>query len=346
MGRPINHRFFGDNNIFASGLDLGGEGIASITLTGTNNSTSYTAGATQVSIAAPAVAGGRTATAALVVGPVGALTSGTTFTTVTGTKVAGNVTALVVPVKSTSGTGTGATFAITTTGGAGSYTSPTITVVTGGTGYATTNTVTIDGALLGGATTTNDLTFTLATFVAAAGTITSITITDAGAGYDAVPTVTLSTGSPGTLTTLAVLTAGAAARDNAILCSSYIPASTSAGFISGSSGAGLRAKSDIVRQVGARSYVVQNSDGIGRCTIKGSLVNGVFTGAAASAAGEMHIIANDSTGTGTYYVTKLTSRKAYLTQATGSGHEFASGSVVQWTLGSAVLNTSVSITNA
>ena len=337
MGRPLNHRYFGDNNIYASSAETGGEGIASITLTGTNNSTGYSAGAANISIAVPAIAGGRRATAALVVGPVGALTNATTFTTITGTKVAGNVTALVVPVKSTSGTGTGATFAITTTGGAGAYSAPTITVVAGGTGYATTNTVTIDGALLGGVTTTNDLTFTLATFVAAAGTITGITITDVGAGYDTVPTVTLSTGTPGTLTTLAVLTAGTAARDNAIICSSYIPASGTAGFISGSSGAGLRTKSDIIRQVGSRSYVVQNSDGVGRCTLKSTLAN---------AGGEMNIIANDLTGTGQYYVTKLTNRKAYLTQGTGSGWEFASGSIVPWTFGTAVTGVSVVITNA
>ena len=345
MGRPLNHRYFGDNNISTTSAETGGEGIASITLGAANNSSGYTAGATQISIAAPAITGGRTATAALVVGPAGALltvaagTSGTNVTTFAGAGTFAGVvgTTYTVTQKATNGSGSGATFTVTVASGTSYASNTTITATVKGTGYTSGNTVTIDGTLLGGVTSTNDLVITLGGSVAAAGTITGITITDAGAGYDAVPAVTLSTGTQGTLTVTAVRTAGAAARDNAIICSSYIPASGTAGFISGSSGAGLRTKSDIIRQVGSRSYVVQNSDGVGRCTLKSTL---------ASAAGEMNIIATDFTGTGYYYVTKLTNRKAYITQGTGSGHEFATGSIVPWTFGTAVTNVSVVITNA
>jgi hypothetical protein len=348
MGRPLNHRYFGDNNIGSSSAETGGEGIASITLGAANNSSGYSAGAANISIAVPAIAGGRRATAALVVGPAGAFltaaagTSGTDVNTFTysGTGASTTTTVWTGVVQKSGGTttGTGAVFTVTRTASTTTYSgNTTVTVTTKGAGYAAADTIKIDGALIGGVTTTNDLTITVVGTTAAAGTITGITITDAGAGYDAVPAVTLSTGTQGTLTVTAVRTAGTAARDNAIICSSYIPASGTAGFISGSSGAGLRTKSDIIRQVGSRSYVVQNSDGIGRCTLKSTL---------ASTYGEMNIIATDYTGTGYYYVTKLTNRKAYITQGTGSGHEFASGSVVPWTFGTAVTGVSVVITNA
>ena len=345
MGRPLNHRYFGDLNIFASGLDLGGEGIDSITLGAANNSSGYTAGATQISIAAPAIAGGRTATAALVVGPAGALltiaagTSGTNVTTLTGsgTAVAVTQTYTGLTQKSTNGSGSGAVFTVARTGGTSYGANTVITCTSKGTGYVSGNTITIDGASLGGVTSTNDLTITLGGSVAAAGTITGITITDAGQGYDAVPTVTLSTGTQGTLTVTAVLTSGASARDNAIICTAYIPVAGTAGYISGTGGSSAVTKADIVRQVGSRSYVVQSSQGVGRCTLKAT---------AASAAGEMNIIATDSSSA-TYFVTKLTNRKAYLTRDTGSsGWEFATGSVVAWTFGSASNGVSVTITNA
>jgi hypothetical protein len=242
MGRPLNHKYFGDLNIYASGVDLGGEGIASVAsvtgLSGMSAGGPYTILAAD--IGAPDIAGG--------VRPV------LTFTA------------------------TGAT-------------AGTVTVVSAGAGYTSAPTVTVRGSLAGGSGT-------------------------------ATPTVTL--------------TSGAAARDNAILCTAYIPVSGAAGYISGSGGAGARTNSDIVRQVGSRSYVVQSSDGIGRCTLKAT---------AASAAGEMNIIATDS-GSNTYFVTKLTNRKAYLTRGTlSSTWQFATGDIAAWTLGSAVANTTVTITN-
>jgi hypothetical protein len=167
----------------------------------------------------------------------------------------------------------------------------------------------------------------------------TVTVVSAGSGYTSAPTVTvrgsLASGS-GTATPTATLTSGAAARDNAIAITAYIPASGAAGYISGAGGSSAVTGGDIVRQVGSRSFVVQTSQGIGRCTLKAS---------AASAAGEMTITATDS-GSNTYFVTKLTNRKAYLTRGTlSSTWQFATGDIALWTFGSAVASTTVTIAN-
>jgi hypothetical protein len=57
MGRPLNHKYFGDLNIDG----VGGEGVASVTVGGTNNSSGYTTG-DAATFSAPQIAGGTTAT--------------------------------------------------------------------------------------------------------------------------------------------------------------------------------------------------------------------------------------------------------------------------------------------
>ena len=243
MGRPLNHRYFGDLNIYATGTEVGGEGIASVTapagtLASLVNGT-YTI--PPASIGAPSIAGGVKATLAVVV------TGTTTYT---------------------------------------------VTVLTAGAGYTSAPTITFNGSIAGGS---------------------------------------------GSATPVATLTSGAAARDNTISVTAWIPAAGAAGYISGTGGTASTANGDIFRQVGTRSYVVQTSEGVGRCTL---------VTATPAAGGQMIITASDSTGTGNYYVTKLTNRKAYLTrQSSGSGWEFATGAVVPWTFGTATLNTTVKIDN-
>ena len=238
MGRPLNHRYFGDNNITPSGSDLGGEGVASVAVTGTFGS--KTPGTYDIPagvISAPQIAGGTKPTLTLTY-----LTASTA----------------------------------------------TVAVVTPGTGY--TGTATISGAglqSLGGAGT-------------------------------------------GTIVLTATMTSN---RDNAIAVTAWIPASGAAGLVSGAGGTASTSNGDIIRQTGTRSYLVQTSEGVGKCTL---------VAATPAAGGQMIITATDS-ASGTYYVTKLTNRKAWLTR--NSGTEFANGAVVSWTLGSAVLNTSVSISN-
>lgn len=98
MGRPLNHKFFGDLNPD----NVGGEGISSVTLGGTNNSTGYTTG-DALTINAPQIAGGTQA-----VGTVNAFANG----------VIGNVTMTVTGSGYTSatisaGTGTQGTLTLT-----------------------------------------------------------------------------------------------------------------------------------------------------------------------------------------------------------------------------------------
>ena len=75
MGRPLNHRHFGDLNPDF----VGGEGLASITLGGTNNSSGYTTG-DALTINAPQIAGGTQAVGTVTAYGNGKI-SGTSITT-------------------------------------------------------------------------------------------------------------------------------------------------------------------------------------------------------------------------------------------------------------------------
>lgn len=188
-----------------------------------------------------------------------------------------------------------ATFTVATlTGGAGSGVA-TVTVLSAGT-FATTTT--------GAKATTNNgggddaCTLTI-TYKVVGGTVTL-----AGSGYTSVPAVTMSAGT-GTLT--AVLTSSV----NAISTSAFIPAAN---------GGSSAVAGDFVKQVNTRSYKVTTAQGTGICKLV----------AAAPTAGQMTIAATDANGS-TYYVTKLTARKATLTQNVVNGSFlFATGATVQW----------------
>lgn len=114
---------------------------------------------------------GAYAKKSICVWPPGGLTSATTYTHAgTGVSAAGTFNA--VPIKSTSGKGTGAVINIVKTVGTTYSTTITATVTlrsdnatTVGQDYKVGDTIVIDGANLGGVTSTNDLTITLATSV-------------------------------------------------------------------------------------------------------------------------------------------------------------------------------------
>ena len=318
MGRPLNKKYFGNRNIGSSSVTtdngLGGEGIASITFGGTNNSTGFTDGSTtQVTFPAPDLAGGVTAVATITTHAAGALTNKTTYNTFSGTSVTAAATYTGVTQKvtgGTSGSGTGAVFTITKTGSGTSYSGAvTVTMTSEGSGYALNDTITISGALLGGVVTTNDFTFAIKTFVATTGTIKSIEITEKGSGYTSIPTVSTSTGTIGTLTLTAVLTtdsgsAGSSTnQENAIKIYAVVQG-------------GNRSLGDVVKQVNDRAYKVKTDDGTQqKCVLK--------TSGNASSVGEADITAYDSDG-GEYYVYKLTSRKVVLVpKSVGGGTQFA-----------------------
>jgi hypothetical protein len=344
MGRPLNKKYFGNRNIGSTSTTaddkIGGSAIGSITLGAANNSASYTAGGTQISMPNPSLPGGVTATASLVVGPAGAFltiaaaTSGTdrsTFTaTGTGTAATGTYTGLVQKAGGTT-TGTGAVFTITkATTGTNYATGGVLTVITAttkGTGYVVGDTIKIDGALIGGVTTTNDITLTVVGAVAAAGTITGITITEPGSGYTTVPNVTLSTGTQGTLTVTAAFAADTGAvgsatnEENAILMTAYLTG-------------GSAVVVDIRKQVSTKRFRVTDGTRTGIVTLKSSV---------ATAAGEGSIRLVDSVG-GTYFATKITARKVVITRGTGTA--FATGASVKWNMTAAVLGESLLVDNA
>ena len=311
MGRPLNKKYFGNRNIGSTSVTtdngIGGSAAGTVSFGGANNSTGFTAGTSQVALSAPTIPGGVTATATLVVGPAGALltmaagTSGNNRTTIsspTGTAVATTATYTSVPAKSSNGPGTGATFIVVRTGGT-NYNANTVVTANGkGTGYVSGNTVTISGADLGGADGTNDLTITLGGSVAAAGTITAINIVESGSGYVAAPTFTFSVGTIGTAGPVVAFAPDTGAvgsatnEENAIIAYAY---HTGGSLLIG----------DIVRQVSTDRYKVKNATTTAIAKLKATIANG---------AGEMNIVATDTDGK-TYYVIKLTSRKATLVPA-------------------------------
>ena len=202
-----------------------------------------------------------------------------------------------------------------------------VTVVAGDSaGYVTGEAVSFSAPqITGGA-------YPVATIVATAGAVTSVVITSKGSGYTSAPTATVTTaaGTQTTLTLTPVLTTGAAVRQNGIKCEAQI-------------GAGAEVTTgDIIKQVSGRRYKVQTSGGVGVCKL-------VTT--EAKDAGQMSIKATDSAGN-TYFVAKLTARKAVLVPAanvhgdtTTIGSQFASGATAKWTFGAAVVNTTVTIEN-
>lgn len=167
--------------------------------------------------------------------------------------------------------------------------------------------------------------------------VTAIVITQNGSGYTAVPTVTIADSDVGaevtTGTATAVLTVdtggvpgSATNQENAISISAFVPGGASA------------VVGDIVKQIAARAYRVTTAQGTGRCDLV----------AAAPIAGQMTMTAVDSAG-GTYYVTKLTARRALIIKGDRTGTQFttgATGITIPWSFDPAVLNQSVRILNA
>ena len=150
-------------------------------------------------------------------------------------------------------------------------------------------------------------------------TVTSVTIDTAGSGYLSVPTVVFAATAGTTGTGVAVLTT---TLQNAIKGLAFVPGGSAKLF-------------DIKKQEGSKRYLVNTADGRAICKLVASPT---------IASGEMNIIASDTNGS-TYFVKKLTARRAVLTQSTASGSfVFADGAAAGWTLGSAAAGI-VSVSN-
>ncbi|NBP00438.1 MAG: hypothetical protein EBU90_10005 [Proteobacteria bacterium] len=197
-----------------------------------------------------------------------------------------------------------------------------VTAVTiGGTAPVSTLTVTVVlGApnIAGGTQAT-------ATAVKTGNTVTSVTITNQGSGYTSAPTVVftgtnMTTQGTGHTATISVNTVS-----NVILVEAYVPAANG-----GSSGV----TGDILEQVASKKYRVQTAQGTGTCLLT--------TATGALTAGKVRIVAEDTNGS-TYFIKKLTARRAVLSRSTVStAFIFDNSGSVGWNL-SAASATSVKI---
>jgi hypothetical protein len=174
------------------------------------------------------------------------------------------------------------------------------------------------------------------TFQPTSATAGTVIIVSAGSGYTSAPSVTVRGSLAGGSQTVTMT----GAFDNITLTTTRVNGLKCEAQI-GSGGAEVTT-GDVIKQVNGRSYKVQTSDGTAVCKL-------VTT--EAKDANQMSIKATDSAGN-TYFVAKLTARKATLVPAanvhggtTTIGSQFASGTTAMWTFGAAVVNTTVTIEN-
>ena len=144
----------------------------------------------------------------------------------------------------------------------------------------------------------------------------AVVITEPGSGYASAPTPTFTQSVSATSVNMTVdsgAPSSATNQENAISGQAFITGGSAKVY-------------DIIKQEASKRYLVKTADGRAQCKL-------VTT--APLAAGEMHIIATDANGS-TYYVRKLTARRAVLVQKTVNGSfAFTSGAVAGWTLNSA-----------
>lgn len=335
MGRPLNKKYFGNRNIGTNGTSdngIGGEGVASVTIAGTNNN--YIAVPT-ATFADPTLPGGVTATA----GTITMVVKSVSITNAGGSYIDEEVVTLgdgSLPDGNGTVDGTyttRASFRIKSVDVGGEVL--TIELVNGGSytvlAYNGSTAASAPGSTITEMYTTGGTGNNLR--VGITWGVLAVAVNEKGSGYVSPPAITMA----GNATKTAVLTtdSGSAGtstnQENAIVAYAYIPASGQPGYISGTGGSSS-VVADIVKQKNDRRYVVETAQGIGVCQL--------VTDGAANAQGEMTITATDQESC-TYYVAKLTSRKAVLVPYGAGSHQFPLNSdgtakTVKWTFGAAV----------
>jgi hypothetical protein len=140
------------------------------------------------------------------------------------------------------------------------------------------------------------------------GNVATVTLTDGGSGYTSTPSAIVTGGTTGTLATFTyTMTSN---RQNGLNVRAYLTG-------------GAAKIADIVKQEASHRYLVRTADGIGQC----KLVN-----TSTLTVGQMNLVATDTNGS-TYYVTKLTARRAVVTQSTASGSfVYANNASVGWNI--------------
>jgi hypothetical protein len=305
MGRPLNKKYFGNRNIGSASVTTD-DGIGG----GFVSSVTVTTAGSYLGASQPTVTFSAPDKAA-----VGGVTA-------TGTTVMEVLSAVVTA----GGSGYTVNDVLTVTYGGGTAT---FTVATVSTGAVATVTPLARGTFT--ATTTGAKTTTVAPAGGTGATLTityrvkDITITEQGSGYtDAADAAITFSGGTGAATAVLGTDSGIIGttgnQENSI---------TMIGYLTG----GSAVEVDILRQVSTNRYKVTDGTRTGIVQLQSSLAN---------AAGECSIEATDAAGD-TYYVTKLTARRATLTQGTGT--VFTTGRSVPWTLGTAT-STVAKITNA
>jgi len=209
-----------------------------------------------------------------------------------------------------------------------------ITVVNPGTGYLSTATVSVTAAatvnVTGNSTNSNAVLSGLSSVTgiylgmradAPYGMQASSYVIGIGSNYVTLSKTMTATTSSMTITFsgqgsgLSVTTALTTTTNNAIAFNSFLTTGTSA-----------VSNGDILKQEASRRYLVNNSQGQGQCIL---VTTSTLT------AGQMNIVATDWNGS-TYYVRKLTARKAVVVQTTATGSFLVGNGVATgWTLGAA-----------
>ena len=318
MGRPLNKKYFGNRNLGSSSTTaddgIGGLRVASVTI---DVPGSYTTRPT-VTFSAPDLAG-----------PGGVTATGTTnMEALSATVVDGKTGYVVGDLLTITGAG-GAKAYVKTIDGDGTV----LTVNFTDTGAVRGDQTDLTGITTAVATTTNSSGGTAGVTLNVAYRVKSITVTEAGSGYtnDADAGLTFSAGAAEGTVVMATDTGSAGSatnQENAIRAYAYIPTAD---------GGSSRVIADIKKQTNDRRYKVETAQGTGICQLRTDGGNG---------AGTMDITAFDSEG-GEYWVWKLTSRKAVLVvKGVGGGTQFATGTSVPWTFGTATEDYSVKIQNA
>jgi len=229
---------------------------------------------------------------------------------------------------------------------AGSFAS--ITMTNTGSGYISTATMTVTTAT-GVAATGAGTATQYVVYVNTAGIYTNMRVRGTGISASATYVTSIGDSQVGVLwpnastvsgsitfddlptTPVAAITALTTGRDSGIDVVAFVPGGSSA------------VRGEIVKQESSTRYLVRTAQASlvpGQCRLvavaNGSLVEG-----------EMNLTATDSKSPASaYFVTKLTARRAILTQKTdgGSGFEYATGSVANWDIVAATTGT-VSIAN-
>lgn len=305
MGRPLNKKYFGNRNIGSASVTTD-NGIGG----GFVSSVTITTAGSYLGASQPTVTFSAPDKAAL-----GGVTA-------TGTTVMEVLSAVVTA----GGTGYSVNDVLTVTYGGQTAT---FTVATLSVSAVATVTPLARGTFT--ATTTGAKSTTVAPAGGSGATLTityrvkDITITEQGSGYTnaADAAITFSGGTGAATTVLGTDTGDVSTvtnQENSI---------TMIGYLTG----GSAIQVDILRQVSTNRYKVTDGTLTGIVQLQSSLAN---------AAGECSIVATDPAGD-TYFVTKLTARRATLTQGTGT--VYTTGNSVPWTFDTAT-STMCKITNA